>query len=168
MCWLTEENIVSWRKEIYSGLRLLQKVFKCFWERKHRKVFGIKVHIFPSQFSAENFIRNCRYTFSFMSPQLLSKRLFYITFFNYRVIMTLMIQNKSVVIWLEMFQHHLRAAGLAVVCSKISTESLAARLSKNSLPEVTQSGTLEEKPNYTKIVIFVLFLKINLLTSFES
>jgi hypothetical protein len=66
-----------------------------------------------------------------------------------------------------MCQLHLGAAGLAVVCSKISTESLAARLSKNSLPEVIRRGTLEEKPNCTKIVIFVLFLKINLLTSFE-
>jgi len=38
--------------------------------------------------------------------------------------MHLIVQNKSVAIWLKMCQLHLGAAGLGVGCSKLSTEKL--------------------------------------------
>ncbi len=67
--------------------------------------------------------------------------------------MTLRKQNKTVVISHKTCQLHWRAAGLIVGRSKLCTESLATRLLKYSLPEVTQSGMLEVKPNCTKIFV---------------
>jgi hypothetical protein len=82
---------------------------------------GLKLPFLLSQFSPATFIRQPLFV-SFNSPQLLSKLTFNLTIFNYPVMLTLIIQNKSVVILLKMRQIHLKAAGRLVGSSKLRTE----------------------------------------------
>ncbi len=114
--------------------------------------FGIKAYIFPAPVSTREFPFVTVVAFFIYAPQLLSKLLFNLTILYYREIMTLMIQNKSVVIWLKTCQLQLGAAGLlsAVLNSVLKVRPLNCWSTVRQ--KVARSGTLEEKPNYMKIL----------------
>ncbi len=114
--------------------------------------FGIKAYIFPAQVFPREFPFVTIVTLFIYAPQLLSKLFFNLTIFNYHEIMTLMIQNKSVMIWLKMCQLHLGVAGLlsAVLNSVLKVRPLNCWSTVRQ--KVARSGTLEEKPNYMKIL----------------
>ncbi len=114
--------------------------------------FGIKAYIFPVPVSPREFPFVTVITLFIYAPQLLSKLLFNLTIFNYREIMTLMIQNKSVVIWLKTCQLQLGAAGLlsAALNSVLKVRPLDCRSTVRQT--VSRSGTLEEKTNGMKIL----------------
>ncbi len=131
-------------------------MFKLFWDKSS--------HFSCTSFPQRIAIHNCHYIFFIFVPPLFFKATFNLTIFNYPWIMTFLVQNKSVVIWLKMCQLHSGATRLFVGCSKLNTESLATRLLKYSSPQklkflmklvraTVSKATLEEKPNCTKILL---------------
>jgi hypothetical protein len=117
-----------------------------FKERKQKKsqyyfqYFGIKAHIFPVSVFPRDFPFVTISTFVNYTPQLLQS-FFWFNHFNWGVIMTFMIQNKSVVVWLNFIWELLNFCQLVLnSVQKVRPPDCQSTICQ----KFARSGTLEE------------------------